>query len=352
MQRIIGLIFMLFGFCSLQAQEGKTLGDLFKKKNKKQNATPNIIRLKDQYPATSTNENYYEAQRDPRQNPKINYLYSNLIPSGDTGKVGAFMKANQIDYNFYNSEFDPVILHVIKTGTPQMLYHFLSNGSNSNLRTYYLSFGYMNMATGTRESTPFYSEYPIKIAVDVFDTSKLNLLKEFGADLTPVQESLRKYITDPVYKAFMTRYLGSDQVAKNALWEYIHFHRKEEADIKQIEYFINKGADVNYVVEEISCLYKALERKYNNQIIKLLVEKGANVNIGEKEAAFTVGNYPICFAVKSNNLELVKLFIDKGAKTNIKCHDCYREEKNCLLQTAIKLKYNEIVEYFFSKGIY
>lgn len=351
MKKFLQLLILLFISSKLYAQEGKTLGDLFKKKNKKQSGSSDIIRLKDQYPATSTNENYYEANRDPRNNPKINYLYSNLIPSGDTAKVSSFMQTNNIDYNFYNSDFEPIILHVIRAGSTSMLHHFLFNGSNPNIRTYYVSFGYMHMVTGTRESTPVYSDYPLQIALDNFDTTKLKLLKEFGVALDPQKEKLQSFITDKQYGEFMTRYLGSNNVAPKALWEYIHFNRKEDVDIKKVEELINRGANINYKVEEVSCLYKALEQKYSNKIIKLLVEKGADVNAGEKEGAFTVGNYPICFAVKSNNLELVKLFIEKGARTDIKCYGCSRGEKSCLLQTAIGLKYNDIVEYFFSKGI-
>ena len=245
-------------------------------------------------------------------------------------------------------EGEPIILWVIKKGTPIMLKHFLANGANPNLRSFYIAYGPARFSDGQRNSESVYSLYPLDAVLENFDTTKLNLLKEYGVSLDPQREKLQAYITDRTYGTFMARFLGSSQVAPDALWQYIHLTPKEDVKLKIIQDLIQRKSEVNYVNGNIyatGCLYEALQRDYSNDIIKLLVEKGADVNLGYGEGDFTVGNYPICFAVKNNNLELVKLFVNKGAKTNIKCNGCSRGEKNCLVQMAI-------TEYFFSKNIF
>lgn len=351
MKNILTIFFVLFSIIT----NAQTLGDLFKKKDKKGKNDPNIIRLRDTYPRTTDPTNYDDPNKDHVKNPKLNYLYSNLIPSKDTLKVASFMQSNKIDYNFYDVEGEPIILWVIKKGTPIMLKHFLANGANPNLRSFYIAYGPARFSDGQRNSESVYSQYPLDAVLENFDTTKLNLLKEYGVSLDPQREKLQTYITDRTYGAFMARFLGSSQVAPDALWQYIHLTTKEDVKLKTIQDLIQRKSDVNYVNSTIyatGCLYEAMQRNYSNDIIKLLVEKNADVNLGYSEGDFTVGNYPICFAVKNNNLELVKLFVEKGAKTNIKCNGCSRGEKNCLVQIAIDAKYNDITEYFFSKNIF
>lgn len=87
-----------------------------------------------------------------------------------------------------------------------------------------------------------------------------------------------------------------------------------EPNIEIIKLLIENGADVNQTNEHKSTpLHYAVELKNKGtEIIKLLIDKGADVN-----AKDSAGNTPLHCAV-SNSLENTKILIDNGADVNAK----------------------------------
>ena len=314
----------------------------FLKKKQQKNSDPNLIHQQDVYPATSGFKENYDPNKDIRNNMKLKYLYQNLITATDTSKVASFMAQNQIGYNFISNDNDPIILHVVENGTFEMLKHFLERGSNPNLRTYFTSYGPVSMSTGDRESEIIYSRWALQIAFEKKDTAKMMLLKAYGALIEPLRIQLQSLVTDDVYGNFMMRLLGSNKVAPDALLNYIYFHNRD-ADIKQVEDLIARGSELNYIGNyNYTPLLKALENGLSNNIIELLVLKGANTNLGSIS--------PLHFATCNNNLLLVKLLVEHGAEVNVKCAECKAGSGRSPINHALFFGSNDIVEYLFSKG--
>jgi ankyrin repeat protein len=91
--------------------------------------------------------------------------------------------------------------------------------------------------------------------------------------------------------------------------------------IKFVEYFINTEKDVNKVYSENGMTLLTLACKSDNldvalRISKLLLNAGADVN-GGGDMGFDYILYPLFEAVKKSNLQLVKLLIEKGANINV-----------------------------------
>ncbi|MFN4151806.1 MAG: ankyrin repeat domain-containing protein [Candidatus Sericytochromatia bacterium] len=78
------------------------------------------------------------------------------------------------------------------------------------------------------------------------------------------------------------------------------------------EYLINMGSDINVLTsEKDNLLLLATEKDLNVNVIKLLIEKGLDVNSISKD-----GNSPLCYASFNGNKEVVKLLISKNANVN------------------------------------
>jgi ankyrin repeat protein len=315
---------------------------------KKKQSNPNLVKLQDKYPQTSGYAEDYDPNTDSNANPKLKYLYQNLIRDKDTLKVKNFMASSSIDYNFINSSGEPILNWVTENGSDAMLKHFLSNGSNPNLRTYYVEYGPMSMRYQTRESSTIYSKYPLEIALDKMDTIKLNLLKKYGADIKPIEEKIKVYSTDSRYSKFVQNFTGSNAVADKALWDYIYISNNKEVRIEKLKELISRGAKINY---SDGCLYQALKRNDSYEIIEYLVKNGADTNLGTPKGSYTKGQPPLWFAICAKDLKLVKLLVENGANINAEMTECSRSSSgNRPVEMAINNNANDIVDYLFSKG--
>lgn len=92
---------------------------------------------------------------------------------------------------------------------------------------------------------------------------------------------------------------------------------------KTTECLIEKGADVNYInfktTYPMSCLHYAIGSGHF-ETVKLLLDKGAKVNIRERVIGKTQSNsFPsaLHFAIMSGNIEIVTLLLDHGADMTI-----------------------------------
>jgi uncharacterized protein len=84
---------------------------------------------------------------------------------------------------------------------------------------------------------------------------------------------------------------------------------------ESVEYLIDKGADLNALAKNATgytALTGAVSQNHND-IARLLVKRGANVNHGY-EGGFT----PLMHAAYAGNLELVELLLEHGADPNAK----------------------------------
>jgi ankyrin repeat protein len=62
----------------------------------------------------------------------------------------------------------------------------------------------------------------------------------------------------------------------------------------------------------------AIEKNASKKIIKMLLKKGIDINVQDKE-----GTTALMHAARSNQIEIVKYFLKKGAEINAKDKDEY-----------------------------
>jgi ankyrin repeat protein len=118
----------------------------------------------------------------------------------------------------------------------------------------------------------------------------------------------------------------------------------KNGDDKIIKLLIEKGENINEKDSYgNSLLYNCIIYKSNIEIVKLLIEKGANINEID-----SFGNSLLYNAIIENsNIEIIDLLIEKGADINEKD----KKYKNSLLYNAIKHNSNiEIVKLLIKKG--
>ena len=115
-------------------------------------------------------------------------------------------------------------------------------------------------------------------------------------------------------------------------------------DNEIIKTLIDKGADVNArdanaKYPDTTALMEAVISD-NIEIVKILLDKGANINLQAK-----YGDTALMKAVQSGNVEIVKILLDKGADTNIKRSDGYTALMNAIMSNNIN-----IVKLLLDKG--
>ncbi|MFN4152411.1 MAG: ankyrin repeat domain-containing protein, partial [Candidatus Sericytochromatia bacterium] len=111
------------------------------------------------------------------------------------------------------------------------------------------------------------------------------------------------------------------------------------SDIDTIEYLINKSSNVN--AQNDKGLYPInFALSYDLKISKLLIQKGARLNIKDYE-----GNNPLMLASENGSLETIKFLVSKGFKIN---------DKNNLGQTALNFAVRgsnqAVIEYLINNG--
>jgi ankyrin repeat protein len=115
-------------------------------------------------------------------------------------------------------------------------------------------------------------------------------------------------------------------------------------DIDKVRYLIDQGQDVNQKITQFlipkTLLTIAILEK-NPDLVKLLIEKGANVNESDE-----LNQTPLFVAVNTEQIEIVKLLIENGADVNHKDNN-----GETPLFAAIKKEYsNEMVNMLIMNG--
>ena len=87
----------------------------------------------------------------------------------------------------------------------------------------------------------------------------------------------------------------------------LHFAIKEKCSAEIVQFLLENGADVN--AQERSGLTPLhFAAQYNNDMVGLLLEKGANPNLQE----ITSNKTPLFDAIETMNIESIKLLLEHG----------------------------------------
>lgn len=167
-----------------------------------------------------------------------------------------------------------------------------------DLKTYYNDVinSYKNIPIETIINNEIYKKDDI-----LYRNSKitLKLMKILKQNLSSNEDKIKNLIKKLVYV---------DQFRKNganALMYAIH-----NGDLNIIKLLIDKGADVN-IIDSQGDMPIFIAVFDNLDVVKLLVENGANINVKDRR-----NNTPLISACFHTNLDIVKYLIDKGADIN------------------------------------
>ena len=106
----------------------------------------------------------------------------------------------------------------------------------------------------------------------------------------------------------------------------------QEKDIKKIKKAIRKGGNINYCANKYPLHLPSAVWTRNHKIVKLLIDKGAEINKKDCESKKT----PLNIAIQLDNLGIVKLLVENGANV-----------KKCYGYTS---KSYELFNYLFKNG--
>ncbi|MFK5981318.1 MAG: ankyrin repeat domain-containing protein [Flavobacteriaceae bacterium] len=195
-------------------------------------------------------------------------------------------KGGSVNEKCYNSFDVTPLTNAIKNKNEALVGLLLNNGADPNLMT-------------------FMNKTPLEIAIDANSQNIIEKLVDAGAN---TDNSL------------------IDCVKKN----------KESL----VLYFIEKGADLNYMgfMGNTPLLYAIGNENYN--IVKILIKNGAEVNYYNKYEGSSLP--PLTKAVKTKDLKMVKLLVENGANPHIDARF------NSPIRKAKTLNVPEIVTYLES----
>ena len=135
------------------------------------------------------------------------------------------------------------------------------------------------------------------------------------------------------------------------------FYNKEKITPALIADYVSKGADINAndgstgnFGESLAkpLLLHAIDRNLSIDCIKEIIKQGANINTGSPRTGLAFAYYPLTQAVCKNNFDIVELLVEKGANLNVK-GGCGSNEYTPLSMAQAK-GFKNISDYLFSKG--
>ena len=178
---------------------------------------------------------------------------------------------------------------------------------------------------------------PLHYALNKNNTEFIKLLIEKGADINTTDEkgNTALHLATQNNDLELTKFLiqkGADVNAKDSSKNPPLHYAAMKDNIAFMQLLIENGADVNISLEELrhiqyideptrfrvaiktqSLLLWVMKMKGGDQLAKLIIEKGADINTTDEK-----GNTALHLATQNNDLELTKFLIQKGADVNAK----------------------------------
>ena len=119
----------------------------------------------------------------------------------------------------------------------------------------------------------------------------------------------------------------------------------KKGDFEELKRLLKKGAYIEAKVKYGRSFYNALlwaSKNNHFEIIKFLVEHGADINSGKNSAV----NTPLINAVRSKRFDIVKYLVSKGADVNNKLI----EKSTALINAVYPAESFEIVQFLVERG--
>ncbi|NOR54737.1 MAG: hypothetical protein GQ531_00865 [Sulfurovum sp.] len=241
---------------------------------------------------------------------------------------------NGADINFFHKNKSTVLNDAIRTCNVQMVKLLLDKGANPRLKD-----GYGGMVMNSLQKCDDVTKKEVtRLVNNVLKKGKNNTLQKVEDVEFQIATNKRKL---EVKKQETKAYLNAIKTNKNPIFETIKYQKNSDFDkymksVENIELKNNQGKTLLYVaVEEYNyyAIKKLLQRGANmnamreywsftpftyaaarNDIkaVKMFVSRGANVNY-QYEKSLTI----LSIAVKQCNVEMIKLLLDSGANPKL-----------------------------------
>lgn len=146
---------------------------------------------------------------------------------------------------------------------------------------------------------------------------------------SPLHEAIKKGSLEEIKACITANNINTENAYGNSP---LNFALKQKKDIEVIKLLVNNGADVNYTDEESDTPLSSAVESGNIEVIKFLLNENANVNSADAHGEYDKLTYrPIHFAtLEKNATEILKLLVKYGADITTP-----NEEGDSLLHVAL-----------------
>ena len=284
------------------------------------------------------------------------YFVGDVLLTNDTVKIGEFLAAGiNINGNAKHADATPryyksILMFAIDRCNIHTVGYLLRHGADPNLR--------IRTKWKPMFKNEYYdfSMYPLEQAAEENSIEKMELLVAYGADIKRCIEGLKSIATtkgNTTMMDYLSKSSGQSAIQPNVLAVMTEPDiLRTYADITP-EFILKMaagGADVNaFTSKGKTALLNVIQNgalKNKSELILALIKSGANVNLPDREdpGRLYLGFYPtspLKAAIEHGNLEIVKLLVENGANIN------QSDGGHTPLKTAT---YKPIKEYLILKG--
>jgi len=282
------------------------------------------------------------------------YFFTKILYTNDTVKIAETMKNRNLDFNmptdFPREDPSTIFQHAVKNCNSQTIEFMLRNGANPNLITYFKPCNNFGECHDVYSNSPLYfTEYNIE---------KVKVLVKYGLDLDANKEMLmeRSKHGNFKYKEYISSLYGGRVDPGALVFMALDPFENKYITPDLIKDYIKRGANVNantetenYMGQSLAkpLLSVAIERGLSYDVIKTLLESGANPNICKPRSSFEDSSCPIHVAICRRDLSIIKLLVEYKADINAKGSGC---GTGTPLTMANQKGYSDIADYLYSIG--